>query len=105
MATAGAPLSFSLSVKNLGYSVWHSAGTARVRVAVYLDPAGATPQGAETPITSSYLTGDVAPGATTKLTLHLTTPKTRGSYVVRVRLLGDDGSVSDFLIQSPLQLT
>jgi hypothetical protein len=105
MLKAGSSLSFSLSLTNAGADIWKALGTTAVRVVVYLTPASAAPPGTTaTPAQSLNLTSDVAVGGTTTFGIRFTTPTAKGKYVFRVRLLGADGSTSDFILRTNLQL-
>jgi hypothetical protein len=103
--TAKSALSFSLTLAILGADVWKAAGASRVRAAIYFDPVGAAPpMAAETPAAAVYLSSDVAVKGSTKLAVRFTAPTTKGAYVLRVRMLANDGSISDFLLRTPVRV-
>jgi hypothetical protein len=104
-AAAGASLTFSLTLLNSGADVWKSIGKSQVRVAAYWDLATAAPSSlSATPAVSVNLASDVSVRGKVTLPLHLTAPRQKGAYMLRVRLIGSDGAFSDFVLQSLVQI-
>jgi hypothetical protein len=102
-ASAGSSLALPLTLANLGGEMWKSSGSSRVKVVVYLDPVNSAAPGLmSAPAASAYLSKDVASGGSMALSLGLAIPRNKGAYTLRIRLIGDDGAVSDYGLQSAI---